>query len=108
MANVGNTWQYEENFKSPHDIVNVKVTSGDTKVQEKQKGNNKMDKDGNISTDIERFQLERTAFCSTNIINMDAYSLLPDRKDSDVSKNVDYDIITGLHPPPSPRSVKDL
>ena len=108
METAGNTWQYEETFKSPHDFVNVKVTPGDSKAQDRQKGGNKMEKNGTISTEIERFQLERTAFCNTNIINMDAGILLPDKKYFEAAKTVESDFLSGVHPPPSPRSKRDL
>ena len=95
--------EYEE---MAQDIVNIKVT--DSRSEEKKKDVTKTEKNGNISTDIEKFQLERTSFCSTKIINMDASRLLPTKKGPDVHRSSEYDFSFGSNPPPSPRSRKDL
>ena len=95
--------EYEE---MAQDIVNIKVT--DSRSEEKKKDVTKMEKNGNISTDIEKFQLERTSFCSTKIINMDASRLLAAKKGPDINRRAEYDFSFGSNPPPSPRSRKDL
>ena len=90
------------------DIVNVKVTSGDSKAEVKKSEMMKAEKNGNISTDIAAFQLERASFCSTRIINMDASRLFPVKTSPDISRRNEYDVPIGAYPPPSPRSRKDL
>ena len=105
MENEGNMWQYED---LAQDTVSVKVTTGESKSQEKKKDAVKMEKNGNISTEIERFQLERTSYCSTKIINMDAGSLFPIKKSPSLSKSSEPEFTFGLQPPPSPRSARDL
>jgi hypothetical protein len=106
MANISNSaWKYEEGSQ---DLVNVKVTPGDAKTEQKKKDIMKIEKNGNISTDIEQFRLERSSFCSTKIINMDACSLLANKKTPDSTKTTSYDCTFGANPPPSPRSSRDL
>ena len=97
--------EYEEMAR---DIVNVKVTSGDSKAEVKKSEMMKAEKNGNISTDIAAFQLERASFCSTRIINMDASRLFPVKTSPDISRRNEYDVPIGAYPPPSPRSRKDL
>ena len=97
--------EYEE---MAQDIVNVKVTSGDSKAEVKKTEMMKAEKNGNISTDIAAFQLERASFCSTRIINMDASRLFPVKTSPDISRRNEYDFQIGANPPPSPRSRKDL
>ena len=106
MANISNSaWKYEE---SSQDLLNVKVTQGDAKIDGKNKDTIKIEKNGNISTDIEQFRLERSSFCSTKIINMDACTLLANTKSPDITKSTQYDCTFGANPPPSPRSSRDL
>ena len=97
--------EYEE---MAQDIVNIKVTSGDSKAEVKKTEMMKAEKNGNISTDIAAFQLERASFCSTRIINMDASRLFPVKTSPDVSRRNEYDVPIGVYPPPSPRARKDL
>ena len=105
MANINNM-EYDEDGQ---DMVNIRVTSGASKTsQDKEKEINKLEKNGNLSTEIERFQMERTFFCTTKIINMDASKLLPVKKVSEISKNAEFEFAAGSHPPPSPRSMRNL
>ena len=97
--------EYEE---MAQDIVNIKVTSGDSKAEVKKPEMMKAEKNGNISTDIEQFRMERTSFCSTKIINMDASTLLAKKKKQYVPKRTEHDFTFGANPPPSPRSSRDL
>ena len=97
--------EYEE---MAQDIVNIKVTSGDSRAEDKKKDMMKTEKNGNISTDIASFQLERTSICSTKIINMDGSRLFPIKTSPDISRSHEYDFSIGANPPPSPRSRKDL
>ena len=106
MANISNSeWKYEEGSQ---DLLNVKVTPGDAKIEAKKKDIMKIEKNGNISTDIEQFRLERSSFCSTKIINMDASTLLANKKSPDITKTTQYDCTFGANPPPSPRSSRHL
>ena len=106
MDNISNSaWKYEDGSQ---DMVNVTVTSGDNITEGRMKDVIKMEKNGNISTDIEQFRLERSTFCSTKIINMDAGSLLANKKSPDIAKSTKYDCTFGANPPPSPRSLRDL
>ena len=92
------------------DIVNIRVVSGDLKGQDKKMDESptKIDKNMNLSTEIERFQLEHSAFCRTKIINMDASSLLPTKRSPDLAMNREYPFAGGTHPPTSPRTSRNL
>ena len=92
------------------DIVNIRVVSGDLKSQDKKMDESptKIDKNMNLSTEIERFQLEQSAFCRTKIINMDASSLLPTKRSPDLAMNREYPFAGGTHPPTSPRTSRNL
>ena len=92
------------------DIVNVRVVSGDLKSQDKKMDESptKIDKSMNLSTEIERFQLEQSAFCRTKIINMDASSLLPTKRSPDLTMNREFPFAGGTHPPTSPRTSRNL
>ena len=92
------------------DIVNIRVVSGDLKGQDKKMDESptKIDKSMNLSTEIERFQLEHSAFCRTKIINMDASSLLPTKRSPDLAMNREYPFAGGTHPPTSPRTSRNL
>ena len=92
------------------DIVNIRVVSGDLKGQDKKMDESptKIDKSMNLSTEIERFQLEHSAFCRTKIINMDASSLLPTKRSPDLTMNREYPFAGGTHPPTSPRTSRNL
>ena len=99
--------EYEE-LAQDSSSFNIKVTSGDSRAEEKKKEMIQMEKNGNISTDIAKFQLERTSFCSTKIINMDASRLFPLKSGPENLRRNEYDFPIGANPPPSPRSRKDL
>ena len=91
------------------DIVNIRVVSGDLKSQDKKMDESpKIDKGMNLSTEIERFQLEHSAFCRTKIINMDASSLLPTKRSPDLTMNREFPFAGGTHPPTSPRTSRNL
>ena len=92
------------------DIVNIRVVSGDLKSQDKKMDESptKIDKNMNLSTEIERFQLEQSAFCRTKIINMDASSLFPTKKSPDPAMNREFPFAGGTHPPTSPRTSRNL
>ena len=91
------------------DIVNIRVVSGDLKTQDKKMDESpKIDKSMNLSTEIERFQLEHSAFCRTKIINMDASSLLPTKKSPDLAMNRELPFAGGTYPPTSPRTSRNL
>ena len=92
------------------DIVNIRVVSGDLKSQDKKMDESptKIDKGMNLSTEIERFQLEHSAFCRTKIINMDASSLFPTKKSPDLAMNREFPFAGGTHPPTSPRTSRNL
>ena len=106
------TLQHEESFTSPNDIVNIRVTSGEAKVDGKIKSNvrYKIGKDENLPMDAEIFQPGRANVtkCSTNVINFDAFSLLPDSKEEVAGGGMEYDVTMGPPPPPSPRSLRYL
>ena len=91
------------------DIVNIRVVSGDLKSQDKKMDESpKIHKGMNLSTEIERFQLEHSAFCRTKIINMDASSLFPTKKSPDLAMNREFPFAGGTHPPTSPRTSRNL
>ena len=91
------------------DIVNIRVVSGDLKSQDKKMDESpKIHKGMNLSTEIERFQLEHSAFCRTKIINMDASSLLPTKRSPDLTMNREFPFAGGTHPPTSPRTSRNL
>ena len=91
------------------DIVNIRVVSGDLKSQDKKMDESpKIDKNMNLSTEIERFQLEHSAFCRTKIINMDASSLLPTKRSPDLTMSREFPFAGGTHPPTSPRTSRNL